>query len=292
MRGLSRVTALVVVRPTSRASPCEAARARRSLVEMRFGLALAAMGRRAVAAFEEAERLAGLVGKVRLASMCSVTSAEAAAVEDTGELVQRLERGLDVLRGQFGRKAPAELTAPEASAPETVDHLRRHLRAHLELLSQQRGLLGNPMQTIRRIDETAAQTLRVGRVSVWRLVSDPTRILCLDLYERDEQRHSDGIELFERDFPAYFKALATERTIAAHQAVTDPRTSCFADSYLTPLGIAAMLDVPIWVGGRMWGVVCHEHVGSPRVWNADEETFAYLMSAYVSLSLEATPLDP
>ena len=36
----------------------------------------------------------------------------------------------------------------------------------------------------------------------------------------------------------------------------------------------------------MIGVVCHEHLGSARTWNADEEQFAYLMSAFVALTAE------
>jgi GAF domain-containing protein len=47
-----------------------------------------------------------------------------------------------------------------------------------------------------------------------------------------------------------------------------------------------MLDVPIWVGQRMVGVICHEHVGPSRTWNSDEETFSYLMSNFVALALE------
>jgi hypothetical protein len=245
------------------------------------------MGTRAVEAFMEAERLGGVVGKVRLASMSSVTSAEAAAVDDTPELLERLTRGLERLRVQLRRRSPTQLDAPLASDVEVVGELRRHTRAHLELLSQRDTLLRDAAQTIRRIDETAAETLRVHRVSVWRLEADPRRIRCLDLYERAHRRHSDGVELLEKDFPAYFSALEVERTIAAHDAVRDPRTSGFADSYLRPLEIESMLDVPIWVDGNMWGVICHEHVGGPRVWNADEETFAYLMSSYIGLSLEA-----
>ena len=95
-----------------------------------------------------------------------------------------------------------------------------------------------------------------------------------------------GVQLAERDYPAYFAALATERTIAAHDAHKDPRTSAFSAGYLTPLGIGALLDVPIWVEGRMIGVVCHEHLGRARTWNADEEQFAYLMSAFVALTAE------
>jgi GAF domain-containing protein len=63
-------------------------------------------------------------------------------------------------------------------------------------------------------------------------------------------------------------------------------TSCFSASYLTPLGINSMLDVPVMVNKSMVGVICHEHVGPKRTWNVDEETFAYLMSNFVSLALE------
>lgn len=47
-----------------------------------------------------------------------------------------------------------------------------------------------------------------------------------------------------------------------------------------------MLDVPVWVNSKMVGVVCHEHQGPAREWNTDEERFAYLMAAFVSLSMD------
>lgn len=244
------------------------------------------MGARAIEAFREAERLAGVLGKMRLASTCAVTSAEAATVADTPELLDRLDKALARLREQFSLRSPAKTAAPVMPDIETVGELRRHLRAHLDLLTQRDLLLRNPTETIRRVNETAAETLRLHRVSVWMLHTGPQRIRCIDLFERADRRHSAGAELFAGDFPAYFEALATERTIAAHDAVRDPRTSCFADGYLIPLQIESMLDVPIWVAGDMVGVVCHEHIGAPRVWNADEETFAYLMSSFVGLALE------
>lgn len=244
------------------------------------------MGARAAEAFREAERLAGVLGKMRLASMCAVTSVEAASIEDTADLLGRLDRALDRLREQFTMRTQTNPGAPVVSDLEIVSELRRHIRAHLDLLAQRDLLLGDPGQAIRTVDETSADTLRVHRVSVWLLLPDPHRLRCMDLFERVERRHSDGIELFAADYPSYFEALATERTIAAHDAVRDPRTSCFADGYLRPLRIEAMLDVPIWVRGEMVGVVCHEHIGGPRVWNADEETFAYLMSSFVGLAFD------
>ena len=122
--------------------------------------------------------------------------------------------------------------------------------------------------------EISARILGTERVSVWFFSEDRSRIQCLDLYERSPGRHSQGQELAAADFPLYFRALEQDRTIAAHDARVDSRTREFQASYLTPLGIVAMLDVPVRVEGRMRGVVCHEHVGSPRRWTVREQNFA------------------
>jgi GAF domain-containing protein len=94
------------------------------------------------------------------------------------------------------------------------------------------------------------------------------------------------MELSAQAFPRYFKAIERERTLAAHDACGDPRTSEFAEAYLRPLGITSMLDVPIWVGDTMIGVLCHEHVGPMRTWTSDDESFAFLMADVLSLALE------
>jgi GAF domain-containing protein len=47
-----------------------------------------------------------------------------------------------------------------------------------------------------------------------------------------------------------------------------------------------MLDVPIWVGGELAGVICCEHLGSTRSWDADDERFGHLLSSFLGLALE------
>ena len=103
---------------------------------------------------------------------------------------------------------------------------------------------------------------------------------------RTAARHSSGTVLKATDFAPYFNALNGERTIAADDANTDPRTSCFSEVYLKPLGIGALLDVPIWADRTMVGVICHEHVGPARRWSSDDETFAYVLASLVALTLE------
>jgi PAS domain S-box-containing protein len=174
----------------------------------------------------------------------------------------------------------------EAALAASEQRLRAHNRKFLELVADKSMILGDVAETARRITEAAADGLEVARASVWFYDDAREKIVCADLFERATGAHSGGIALAAADFPAYFAALRTERTIAADDAHADPRTAEFSAPYLAPLGIASMLDVPIWVGGEMIGVVCHEHVGPRRSWTADEESFAYLMASFVSLSKE------
>lgn len=145
---------------------------------------------------------------------------------------------------------------------------------------------GDIRRAVREITETAAQVMEVERASVWRLVEDGAAIECIDLYERSGTRHSAGVRIRAADVPRYFEALQQERAIRAHDARTDPRTSEFRSGYLEPLGIVSMLDAPVFLRGKMVGVVCHEHTGSPRRWKLHEELLAGTFADFVALVLE------
>ena len=165
---------------------------------------------------------------------------------------------------------------------------RRLLEQNRVLLDLAKGAAADETleASFERITRAAAKTLDVERASVWLYNADRSAICCADLYERGEQRHSRNQELSAESHPSYFEALEAERTIAAHDARSDPRTSEFTATYLEPLGITSMLDAPIRVGGRMVGVVCHEHVGPSRQWREDEQAFAGSVADAVSLTIE------
>lgn len=135
------------------------------------------------------------------------------------------------------------------------------------------------------IAKAAAHCLEVQRVSIWMFNEDKSVLACTELYDKSENVHRAGTELRAEDYPRYFNALLTERSIAAHDAHTDPRTSEFSAAYLGPLDIHAMLDAPIRIGGDLRGVVCHEQVGAPRHWLASDQSFAASAADLVSLTL-------
>jgi diguanylate cyclase (GGDEF)-like protein/PAS domain S-box-containing protein len=154
---------------------------------------------------------------------------------------------------------------------------------HSKVLGQ-----GDVTRAFNLITETAADVLDVERASVWRLVDGGAAIECIDLYERSRKRHSAGVRIEAADVPRYFEALQRERAIRAHDARTDPRTREFRDGYLVPLGIKSMLDAPVFLRGKMVGVVCHEHTGRRRHWKLHEELLAGSFADFVAVVLETT----
>jgi signal transduction histidine kinase len=145
----------------------------------------------------------------------------------------------------------------------------------------------NFTRSMRAITEAACVLLEVERAGVWRLAREEGALVCEELYLASAGRHGQSPMLLQRDYPSYFEALLESRVIDADDALTDPRTREFGPTYLVPLGITSMLDVPVWRDGTLWGVLCCEHVGPPRSWREDEATIAGNLSDLVSLSLEA-----
>ncbi|HKU43900.1 MAG TPA: GAF domain-containing protein [Polyangiales bacterium] len=254
------------------------------------------MGLRSQKYFDEAGKVGGLVAKMRLASLAQVTSTQASTQTDTPELLAKLDTALKRIREEFGQaeandnsaSAATQAAALPSVAPATgnPELPRRCMTVIAELIAQRSLFIGDLAATVRRVNEAAASVLNIERVSVWLLDAEHTQITCADLFERSAARHSAGTVLKAADFGVYFDALAAERTIAAEDANTDPRTRCFSEVYLKPLNIGAMLDVPIWASNKMVGVICHEHVGSTRRWSTDDETLAYILASLVALTLE------
>jgi diguanylate cyclase (GGDEF)-like protein/PAS domain S-box-containing protein len=179
---------------------------------------------------------------------------------------------------------------PEAMPPSTrqlEDLFYPHRKALAELTHADALRRGDVAAALELVTEVASQVLRVERASVWRYQEERRALECSNLFERTPRKHSRGESLLAASFPRYFAALAEERTIAASNAHTDERTSEFSAPYLTPHGISSMLDAPVFVRGRMIGVVCHEHVGVPRRWQRWEELVAGSVADFVALAIEA-----
>ena len=137
-------------------------------------------------------------------------------------------------------------------------------------------------QGLQEVAEIAATALNVNRVSVWRFINDRSAIRCEFLYQPARQSHYEGAILHAHDFPNYFRTLEVRRVVPVIDIAGDPLMDEFREAYFRPLGISAMVDVPIYESGAVTGIVCHEIVGPARSWTRQDCEFAATVAEVIA----------
>jgi len=200
----------------------------------------------------------------------------AAVRDDTGRLVHTVSLTEDV----------TEERRRDAAAHQVEERLRREQAALVELARHRAFTTGDVPTAWQELTETAARTLEVERVGIWRLDVERSILRCDDLYQLSRDRHSEGVSLAVDRIPTYFRALDTNRVLAATDVRAEPGIGEFNGVYLAPLSITSLLAAPIRIGGRVAGVVCAEHVGTAREWSAAAQSFAASLADLAALALE------
>lgn len=167
------------------------------------------------------------------------------------------------------------------------DESRRLKAARLQLARTHVSAGGRLRDTLQEVLVIAATALRVDRVGVWLLQEGAKRsIRCHLLYQPAAAGLYSGVLLHERDFPNYFRAIEARRLVALPDVWAEVEARELWEPYLRPLAIGALLDAPVYRGGRVAGVVCHEHIGGPRGWSEREGDFAVGVAETVSRLME------
>ena len=142
---------------------------------------------------------------------------------------------------------------------------------------------GNTSEGAKILTKDVTNSINVERCSIWLYDNDKTSIVCQQLYINSEDKWYSGNELFKKDYKPYFFSLLVNPVIVADDAETHDATSCFTETYLKPLGIKSMLDVPIFYKGETIGVICIESL-THRKWEKIEIDFAQLLSSIYAFS--------
>lgn len=223
------------------------------------------------------------------------------------ERLSNLAKAADQLAKQHydisipNHRSDDEIASMERGFNVMVDSIKAHIH-HLSQIGANRLLQSQRYQNailewsrldyedsaeaLRKSAEIAADTLEISRVGIWRMTPDESMIICETLYCRDRNEHMEGMILHRHDYPLYFAELHKGELIVADDAQNDPVTSEFKESYLKPIGIRSMLDIPIIQEGKVIGVVCHEQRGVIKQWQPEEQDFAMAMASTVALAYE------
>ncbi len=178
----------------------------------------------------------------------------------------------------------SERLRAEAETRQRTDQIIRNQRVLLKLAASPRADFTSRLKDILA---EASQALGVERVSYWRLRENGTAITCEALYVMSDRKvQTPDLVLHAKDYPAYFQALREAHFVVSDDAQSDLIIGGMSEGYLKPLGITSVLDAPVWVGGQVVGVVCHEHIGPNRSWSPAEMDFATSIAAMISIAME------
>jgi PAS domain S-box-containing protein len=139
-------------------------------------------------------------------------------------------------------------------------------------------------QALEILGRKSMEVTGVDRVGIWFFTIDREAI-----YEEmtflATGKTTQGMILRRADYPRYFDALANERLIESTDTFADPITGPFAEIYLKPLAVGALLDTPIFSDGEMIGIVCLEQ-SSPRTWDLHDKNFATSLADFIGRLIE------
>lgn len=119
--------------------------------------------------------------------------------------------------------------------------------------------------------------LKIQQVGLW-CFTDHDLLRCEMLLDRDNGFTQEALLIDRWSFPGYFAALDQKKVIRAVDALNDPATKDLAELFLKPLNIKSLLDVPIYFGDKLNGIICCEQTAMIKHWSEDEVAFVVALA--------------
>ena len=135
------------------------------------------------------------------------------------------------------------------------------------------------------IVKSVALGLMISRVGIWRFENNLLK--CEKLYLANTGKFEQYDDLKKEDIPFYYDSLLKGIPIAAANAFEDDQFTEIKDSYLLPLDIRSIMDVPILENGELVGILCCESAGKFKDWSENDIAFARSVADILSLITQA-----
>lgn len=157
----------------------------------------------------------------------------------------------------------------------------------IERLSKSRKIReGKIDEAVFEILESSSRAMNTARLNAWVFDDKKTEIQCIGNFDARENKLVPQTSLPRIAMPKYFHLFETEKIIMTSDAFNEPKTAELLEFYLKPHDIQSLMDIPVRIEGEMIGVICFEHVGSPREWTLQEQKYGLVAAQMLSLTIE------
>lgn len=140
---------------------------------------------------------------------------------------------------------------------------------------------------IKDIFKEAYNSIRVDTLSYWKNYDDKITLECILDHDHNETTPKKGFEFLKIDSKDYFNALNEQTYIEINTFKNYNPESFFIKNYVKLFNVKSLLDFPIYLHGKLEGIVCLETKSSEHDWNDDEINFARTISDIITISIES-----
>jgi diguanylate cyclase (GGDEF)-like protein/PAS domain S-box-containing protein len=137
-----------------------------------------------------------------------------------------------------------------------------------------------------QITRTTGQILGIERFGIWLYNDQRTEFRQVDTYLLSQNCHASGLKLLVADYPDYFDHLDQSNWLMVDDVAKSEQLSDFAQRWLLPHQIGALLSVPIRQNAQIIGAIWCGNTNGTRQWNHHDQTCALLAASLISLALE------
>ena len=124
----------------------------------------------------------------------------------------------------------------------------------------------------------------VNRVSFWNYENNS--ISCSKMYLANIDSYENGRVIHRNEFPIYFKMMEHENQLIASNVYKNENLKEFWNYYFPENKIHSMLDTPIYLNGKLIGILCLETTTKYKDWDYEDLNFARSISDFIAIAIE------
>jgi PAS domain S-box-containing protein len=133
---------------------------------------------------------------------------------------------------------------------------------------------------VKHIAKKAATVLEVSRLSYWNF--SKSTMICKVLIQDGIVQKNTKTVLSNVDYPIYFSAINQYQYINASNVIQKSILAEFQDNYILANNIKSMLDIPVYINGKIGGVICIENQNFIRIWDKEDINFSKTISDIIT----------
>ncbi len=132
--------------------------------------------------------------------------------------------------------------------------------------------------------EKTTKTIGINRVSYWKYF--PDKIKCEKLYDLNKDKFEKGYVLTKKYHPNYFKKLENDLQIVSSDVFNDSIDIELTDNYFPKNKIFSVINNPIYIDGKLKGIICFASTDEIKIWDNDDISFTKSIADLIVIAIE------